>query len=498
MDTDSLTSASPSASLADIAELLAEHTHDPLGCTLAAFPWGEGDLANESGPRDWQCAELSAIGNHLSNPATRYTPYYSATVSGNGPGKSALVAFICKWGLSTCNDCRIIITANTGAQLATKTQPEVAKWFRMAIDHDLWEVGATYIRSLDLLHRDTWRADFNTWNEANPEAIGGLHNKGKRIIILFDEASAIPRVIWDYIRGAMTDEGTEILWFAFGNGTLNEGPFYECFNRNAHIWHTRSIDTREIAGTNKDEIARWLEEDGEDSDWFRVHVRGLFPRHSELQFIGHGIVEAARKYVAKGYSDLPKILTCDVSRFGGDETVFGLRQGRHYQELDRYRKQDTNFTGNRLCELIREHRPAATVVDADGIGGAVVDYARALQYDVTGFNGAGEAYQKSRYGNRRAEIWAKTKFWLEAGAQIPDNETLAHQISAPHYYYRTGQSTHGALMIERKEDMKRRGESSPDRADTLALSFAVDPQPESGYSTRQQQLPRTGSTWMGG
>lgn len=464
--------------LAEIAAELAQYSTDPLSCILAAFPWGEGELAGATGPRAWQQDELRQIGKHLSNPATRCTPYYSATVSGNGPGKSALVAMISKWALSTCEDTRVIVMANTGAQLATKTQPEVAKWFRLAIDHDLWDVQATRITYLDIAHKSNWRLDFETWREQNPEAIGGLHNQGKRIVIIFDEASAIPRVIWDYIQGALTDEDTEILWFAFGNGTLNEGPFYECFNKNRHLWHTRQIDTRTISGVNQEEINRWIEEDGEDSDWVRIHVRGLFPRRSELQFIGHDVIKAARHYIPVGYEALPKILACDVARFGGDETVFGLRQGRHYQQLETYRKQDTHFTGNRLCELIRQHKPAITVVDADGIGGAVVDYARALKFNVMGFNGSAQAYQPQRFGNRRAEIWSKGKAWLEGGASIPDDETLAHQLAAPHYYYRTGASSHGSLMIERKEDMKRRGEASPDKADTLMLTLAFDPQPE--------------------
>lgn len=484
---------------------IASFTHDPLACILYCFPWNEGPLAGISGPRQWQREELEAVKAHLSDPATRFTPYYSAVVSGNGPGKSALVAMLTKWALSTCDDCRVIITANTGAQLSSKTQPEVAKWFRMALDHDYWDIQATQIRAKDAIHRDTYRCDFQTWNEANPEAIGGLHNLGKRIVIIFDEASAIPRTIWEYIKGALTDANTEILWFAFGNGTLNEGPFYECFNKNAHIWKTRHIDTRDIPGTNKEEIARWIDEDGIDSDWVRVHVRGLFPMQSELQFISHALVNAARHYHATGYDDLPRVLACDVARFGSDETVFGLRQGRKYVEIEKYRRQDTQFTGARLIEHIKKYKPDAVVVDADGIGGAVVDYCVSLGYgDIHGFNGGGQAYDQRKYGNRRAEIWAKGRFWLENGAEIPEQgdgpDSLAHQLTAPHFYYRSGQTGFGALMLERKEDMKKRGERSPDRADAMMLTFAVDPAPKVEDNSRDKSyaaLPRGPQSWLG-
>lgn len=480
----------------EVAGYLAGFAHDPLKFAMAAFPWGEGQLANAEGPRAWQQEELEQIGRHLRNPETRYTPYFSATVSGNGPGKSALVAMIAKWALSTCEDARVIITANTGSQLSNKTQPEVAKWFRLAIDADLWEVQAKRISSIDPARKTNWRLDFETWSEETPESIAGLHNAGKRIVIIFDEASAIPRVIWDYIKGALTDEDTEILWFAFGNGTLNEGKFYECFNKESHVWKTRHIDTRTVEGTNKEEIAQWIEEEGEDSDWIRVHVRGLFPRHSELQFIGHDVIDKARKYVAKGYEDLPKILVADVARFGGDETVFGLRQGRHYQQLDSYRRQDTTFTANRLIELIGKYKPAATVVDADGIGAAVIDFVRSMGYEVIPFNGNGPAFKPARFGNRRAECWAAGRAWLESGGRIPDDEVMAHQLGAPHYYYRTGTASHGALMLERKDDMRKRGEGSPDRADALMLSFAVNPMVKQDNAPQHEYSRQVAGGWM--
>src|SRR5215467_13875912 len=186
---------------AEVAGYLAGFAHDPLNFALAAFPWGEGQLSHVGGPRVWQQEELGQIGKHLRNPETRYTPYFSATVSGNGPGKSALVAMIAKWALSTCEDARVIITANTGSQLANKTQPEVAKWFRLAIDAEAWDVQAKRISSVDPERRTNWRLDFETWSEENPESLAGLHNVGKRIVIIFDEASAIPRIIWDTVKG---------------------------------------------------------------------------------------------------------------------------------------------------------------------------------------------------------------------------------------------------------------------------------------------------------
>jgi len=99
-------------------------------------------------------------------------------------------------------------------------------------------------------------------------------------------------------------------------------------------------------------------------------------------------------------------------------------------------------------------------------------------------------------GNRRAETWGLGKLWLEAGAEIPDDEHLASQISAPHYYYRKGQSLHGALMIEPKENMARRGLASPDCADTLMLTHAVDPAPKEATSDERRYAEMMPTSWL--
>ena len=84
----------------------------------------------------------------------------------------------------------------------------------------------------------------------------------------------------------MTDEHTVIIWLKFGNPTLNYGRFRECFRRFRHRWITHHIDSRTVEGTNLAQIARWAEDYGDESDFFKVRVRGLFPNMSAKQFIG--------------------------------------------------------------------------------------------------------------------------------------------------------------------------------------------------------------------
>ncbi|EPE5434172.1 terminase, partial [Escherichia coli] len=119
-------------------EDIAGFTHDPLGYALYAFPWGEEgtELAHATGPRQWQADAFREIRDHLQNPEARYQPLMLARASGHGIGKSAFISMLINWGMSTCEDCKVVVTANTDNQLRTKTWPEIIKWSNLAITKD--------------------------------------------------------------------------------------------------------------------------------------------------------------------------------------------------------------------------------------------------------------------------------------------------------------------------------------------------------------------------
>ena len=104
-----------------LIEDIAGFTHDPLGYALYAFPWGEEgtELAHATGPRQWQADAFREIRDHLQNPETRYQPLMLARASGHGIGKSAFISMLINWGMSTCEDCKVVVTANTDNQLRT-------------------------------------------------------------------------------------------------------------------------------------------------------------------------------------------------------------------------------------------------------------------------------------------------------------------------------------------------------------------------------------------
>lgn len=469
-----------------LAEDIGDLTFDPVG--FAEYAYAES-------PRPWQRQILGLIGQHLESPATRHNPLRVAVASGHGIGKSALVSMIIDWAMSTCEDTKVIVTANTGTQLATKTVPEIHKWFGRSINAHWWELKATSITIRDQEHSKLWRMDAIPWSAHNTEAFAGAHNKGKRIVVIFDEASAIEDPVWEVAEGALTDEDTEILWLAFGNPTQNTGRFRECFGKFKHRWKIFQIDSRTVEGTNKAQIDKWIEDYGEDSDFVRVRVRGEFPRAGSSQFIPSDIVAAARKYKAEAYGALPKVLSVDVARFGDDQTVVGIRQGRRFQILGKYRGKDTVWVANEVIRHITEQKPDATVVDADGLGAGVVDQInyRGFSSRLFEFHGGASANDATAYYNRRAEVWGSMRDWLMAGAEIPDDPEIETDLTAPEY----GFSNKQQIQLEKKEDMKKRGLASPDIGDCLAMSFSVKVMPKPVDKPIPVYTHEMAQSWMG-
>lgn len=462
----------------DLISDIASFSKDPLKYVIYAFPWGKGELEKFDGPDEWQTEILIKVRDGL---LTLEEAIRIAVASGHGVGKSALVAWLILWGLSTFEDTRIIITANTDTQLRTKTWPELSKWYRLAINRDWFVLTATALYSIEPDHEKTWRADIVPWSENNTEAFAGLHNKGKRIILIFDEASAIADKVWEVSEGALTDEATEILWFVFGNPTRNTGRFFDCFNRAKHRWITKQVDSRSSKFTNKIQLKAWVDDYGEDSDFVRVRVRGVFPNTSDRQFIPTSYVTAARgrHLRVEQYNFAPVILSLDNAWTGEDEVVIYKRQGLAATKLMSFRKNDDDMiVAGYLAKLEDEHNADAVFIDI-GYGTGVFSAGKSMGRKWVLVSFAGESSDIG-YLNKRAEMWALMRDWLKDGGAIPDDEVLAQELCGPEYHVRLD----GKIKLESKDDMKKRGLSSPNRADALALTFAFPVKPKNQQNSK--------------
>jgi len=463
----------------DLHSWLATVRDDPLAFTLGAYPWGEPDtvLAKFDGPDEWSRALFERIRLGLLTPNQAIQ---EATASGHGIGKSATVAWIILWAFCTFPDTRGVITANTETQLKTKTWAELGKWFNLCFfTREHFTLTATALFSKDPDRERTWRIDMIPWSEKNPAAFAGLHNQGKRIILIFDEASEIPDIIWETAEGALTDIDTQILWLVFGNPTRNIGRFRECFIGGSHAesWHSIQIDSRSVAVTNKDRFAQWIRTYGLDSDFVRIRVLGQFPRRGELEFFSAEDIEAAMsREVPWTDRTTPLAIGVDVARFGSNNSVIFPRKGRDARSIAResFNGISTTELSNRVFSVFERLRPDGIFIDGGGVGGGVVDQCRNMRLavvevqfagkdDITGvvFDNAGE-----QYANKRAAMYGALRAWLKSGALPPDPE-LKTAMLAIRYTYKADK-----ILLTSKEDLM---DTNPnlvlDDLDALVLTF---------------------------
>ncbi len=469
------------------AEDMARLSGDPLSWVHYAFGWGKGELTGFSGPDPWQENVLKDIGKGLSLTEALQI----AVSSGHGVGKSALVAWIILWAMSTRPGARAVVTANTGGQLKTKTWAELSKWKSRCIVGHWFDLTATALFSNEERYELSWRADAISWSSHNTEAFAGLHNQGNRIIVIFDEASAIDDAIWEVTEGALTDSNTEILWFVFGNPTRNTGRFRECFRKYRHRWKHYKVDARNVAITNKDQIAKWIEDHGIDSDFVKVRVLGEFPEAADNQLISADLVRNAfeRIYRPNEFDAAAKILGVDVARFGGDACSVWMRQGLGARRLYKKAGIDTMTYADIIAKLIAEHSPDAVFLDMGAMGAGVYDRLIQIGHAIQGVSFGSRALAEQLYVNRRSEMWDGVKKWLKEGGALPgksaESQDIEEDLTSPEYYY----DARGRLMLESKDDMKARGLTSPDDGDAIALTFAAPVMPRRHNQIPQQREP---------
>lgn len=425
-------------------------------------------------PDTWQIDALNAVSANQR----------VAVASGHGIGKTAFIAWVIHWFMSTRPDPQVVVTANTKNQLDSKTWRELAKWNKLALNGSWFDHTATKFTLKD--SPDTWFTSAIPWTEHNSEAFAGTHEK--HVMVLFDEASNIPKTIWDVVEGAMTTDGAK--WVALGNPTRNTGSFRECFGKFRHRWVTQQIDSRTAKMVDSKQVQQWIDDYGEDSDFVRVRVRGEFPRAGSNQFISGEFVDYCVTYEALGFESLPKILAVDVARFGDDSSVICKRQGRKVHPLVKFKGLDTMQLASRVAEVIDEWNPAAVVIDGVGVGAGVYDRLVSLGYRnlLTELNGGSTPDDPKTYYNKRAEMWGVMRSALKVGVDIPDDRELKDDLIGPEYGFTAKQQ----IQLEKKEDMKARGLPSPDCGDALAMTYAVSPRTQP-----KRDKPKYQTSWMG-
>lgn len=453
--------------------------NDPWGFVCYSYPWTkEGTfLSDETGPDTWQVDVMEDIRHALEerdmSSADEWAAIQLAVASGHGIGKTALVAWLVHWFICTRPNPQIVVTAGTAAQLEKKTWRELSKWHQVSLQKEWFTWTATKFYLTE--QPDTWFASALPWSEHNSDAFAGTHEK--YVLYLFDEASTIADIIWEVSEGAMTTD--QCIWIAFGNPVRNTGRFKACFGKFKRWWITRKVDSRCARKANKAQIQQWLEQYGEDSDFFRKRVRGEFPTQASNQLISEKTADECRAYRNSDFHSFPIRIGCDVARFGEDDTVISVVQGRRVHEMVAMHHKDTVQVYTKLVDAYnhwrKKHDNICIYVDDIGVGGGVTDMCKAGGLPVIGVNSGARADDPETFLNKRIEMWWNMAEAMKNHLDMTDVpremwDRFKDDVTNIEYFQ---QPTTQKYQLESVKDIKEKKDlPSPDYGTSVALAFA--------------------------
>jgi hypothetical protein len=484
-----------------LQELVASCYHDPLRFVLAMYPWGEpGPLEHFAGPDRWQIDFLTRLGEEVRRRAfdghTAVAPIRMAVSSGHGIGKSTLVAWLVNWILSTRPHSQGSITANTFTQLETKTWAAIRTWTKRCLTKHWFTVTASQMYYTGA--QESWFCTPLSSEKEKSEAFAGQQAATATSFYIFDEASAVPDVIWEVAEGGLAKG--EPMIFVFGNPTRNSGKFYGAvFGDQRDRWIGYTVDASTCTYANHALIDEWRHDYGEDSDFFRVRVKGLAPSAGDNQFIDSERIYAAKKRIVQPLEDEPLIAGVDVPDRGPAWFVCRFRRGADARSIPPIRLPGDAAPDYRakliavLAERLRDgvvvpgvgiRKIAAMFVDA-AFGSPIVERLRALGFDNVHEIRFGGDSPDLTYENQRAYQWGRMKDWLAMGAIEAKDTRLESDLGAPGYHL----NKRDRIVLESKESMAKRNVASPDDGDALSLTFAQPVAIASGKVARPTYKP---------
>lgn len=411
-----------------------------------------------------------------------------------GPGKSALLAWSGWWFLTCQGDkgehpkgAAVSISADN---LRDNLWAELAKWQeRSSFLQKMFKWTRTRIFAKD--HESTWfiaaRAFAKT---ANTEEVGrtmaGMHSK--YVLYLIDESGDIPPAI---VRSAEQGLSTGPKFgkiMQAGNPTSHDGMLYAAGSTLAHQWYVIRItgdpdDPRRSKRISIDWAREQISNYGRDNPWVMAYILGQFPPSSINTLLGPDEVRDAmeRRPLEDTYKFAQKRLGVDVARFGDDRTVLFPRQGLMSFKCVEMRDARTHEIAGRVMQAKNKWGSEVDLVDGTGgFGSGVIDALIQGGHSPVEVHFAGKAIDP-RYLNKRAEMWFEMADWIKRGGALTKDEQLIKELTAPTYWF----GNNGKFQLESKDQIKQRLGFSPDKADALALTFAI---PEMPTKTEAEHL----------
>lgn len=449
------------------AELLRTYRNDILLFVQEQF---------ETTPDEWQRKALLAFANP-DKIVFRLSLQACA-----GPGKSALLAWCGWWFLCTQGEKGVhpkgAAISITQDNLKDNLWSEMSKWQqRSKLCTNLFTWTKSRIFSKD--HSETWFLSARSFSrKANSDEQGrvlsGIHSK--YVLFLIDESGDIPPTVMKSVDQAFsTADKVFGRVIQAGNPTSTDGMLHAAQSSLADQWHVVRItgdpDDHDRSPRIDLEWARTqIETYGRDDPWVMSYILGRFPSSGINSLLSGDEVEDAmsRQLFEVDYDFAQKRLGIDVARFGYDSTIIFPRQGLRSFKYVEMRKARTPEIAARVMLAKRKWSSEVELVDGTGgFGAGVIDSLIQGGFSPFEIHFSGKAIDP-RYYNKRAEMWFEMAEWIKRGGCLPKCNFLKKELTAPTYSFKSGK-----LILESKEQIKDRLGFSPDRADALALTFAI-------------------------
>lgn len=388
--------------------------------------------------------------------------------SGHGTGKSAFMAWSVLWFVSCYFPCKIPCTAPTAHQLNDVLWAEIAKWHRK-LKERIPQLGEMFSWSSERFYlTESPNESFavaRTARPENPEALQGFHSEN--ILFLIDEASGVPEVVFQVAEGALSTEGAYVIMAA--NPTREDGYFHSSHHKMRDRWAALHWDGEDSPMVSKQYVDDMRHKYGVDSPIYQVRVKGNFATAAD-GVIPLALCISAQQREVKQFGEM--IWGLDVARFGDDSTALAKRWGNtQFEPTKEWFGKDTMQTAGLIKMEYDSARikPLAINVDVIGIGAGVVDRLKELGLPVRGVNVAEASSVSDKYARLRDELWFKGREWLAGlDVKLADDDALIAELTTLKY----GILSNGKIKVESKEDAKKRGIASPNRADAWLMTFA--------------------------
>lgn len=446
-----------------------------------------------------------------------------AVRSSHGIGKTTSASWAGKWWLATRYPALVVTLAGTWGHLEQKLWPEIHTWFRVWALRDQFEP-----QVLGLYGRENpsaWRMEPSSSDKA--ENIEGWHSPN--LLVIIDEAKALPSESYAAIRGALTQvsaRGMRPKVLVLSTPPLQDAGWYaDLFSRKSEGWkliHVSAEDSGRVSSAYIEEMERDF---GRESAVFQSKVLGNIPT------VGSGaVIEVPWIEAAQAREERPNnkgvVLTCDVAREGEDLTVIGKIQNWKWtipwlEETNRPAWRATNdlMECAGLCvQAAHQFDARMLVIDDTGLGGGVTDRLHELKREgvfpatcsIVGHKfGEKPIVRPERFAKLKDEMWWTLRDHLREGKlalpteeelaalQLPRGSDLRSQLASP-LYEEDSLSRIRVLdkrdSTDRREKMKVLPTKSPDLAHALMLGVreyaSLSEAPEHPKNTAEEELQR--------